>query len=145
MKAFKRGVLGFPLGIAMGYVITIAISFVLGKGEFFPCVPSLAETMGGELNAVVLQTVLCGLLGAGFGASSVIWEMENWSIAKQSGLYFFITASFMLPIAYFSNWMEHSFLGFLYYFGIYTAAVYSCLADSISIVEAQGKKNQFNN
>lgn len=75
--------------------------------------------MGNEINAVILQTILCGILGVGFAASSVIWEIDSWSIVKQTGIYFSIISVIMLPIAYFAYWMEHSVVGFLMYFGIF--------------------------
>ena len=59
-------------------------------------------------------------MGAGFGAISLIWENENMSIAKQTGLYFLAASLIMLPIAYFTHWMEHSAAGFLGYFGIFS-------------------------
>lgn len=75
--------------------------------------------MGNEIHAVVLQAILCGLLGAGFAASSVIWEIETWSLIKQTGIYFMMISVIMLPIAYFAYWMEHSIVGVLRYFGIF--------------------------
>lgn len=120
-QAFLRGLLGFPLGIAIGYIITIFISIGLGKGYYSPCIPGLVDAMGSEINAVILQTVLSGLLGSSFAACSVIWEIDDWSIAKQTFIYFMITAFVMMPVAYVANWMEHSFVGFLIYFGIFTA------------------------
>lgn len=114
-----RGMLGFPLGLAMGYLITIFISLTVSDGRYYPCVPELAAVMGNEINAVLLQAVLCGILGAGFGACSVIWEIENWGIVKQTGIYFSIISVIMLPIAYVSYWMEHSLKGILGYFGIF--------------------------
>ncbi len=63
--------------------------------------------------------ILCGILGTGFAASSIIWEIEYWSIIKQTGVYFLIVSIIMLPIAYFAYWMEHSVIGFLMYFGIF--------------------------
>lgn len=119
-KIIKRSILGFPLGITMGYVITILISFGWANGYYTPCVPELISIMGNEINAVILQTVLCGILGTGFAASSIIWEMDNWSIVKQTGIYFSIISVILLPVAYFSYWMEHSVVGFLFYFGIFT-------------------------
>ena len=75
--------------------------------------------MGNELNAVILQTVLCGVMGSGFAAASVIWELDSWSLARQSGVYFMIACIIMLPIAYITNWMEHSIAGVLSYVGIF--------------------------
>lgn len=118
-KVLLRALLGIPLGIAMSYIITILISITVQGGQYYPCVPSLSETVGSELGAVILQTALSGLLGASFAASSIIWEMEDWSIMKQTGLYFLITAMTMFPVAYFAEWMEHSVAGFLIYFGIF--------------------------
>ncbi len=118
-KIFLRSILGFPIGIAIGYWITICISLVWANGYYSPCVPELISVMGNEIRAVVLQALLCGLLGAGFAASSVIWEVENWGLTKQTGIYFLITSLTMLPIAYFAYWMEHSVAGLLRYFGIF--------------------------
>lgn len=118
-KIVIRSLLGFPIGIALGYLITILISLGWANGYYSPCVPELISVMGNEINAVILQTVLSGILGTGFAASSVIWEIDNWSIVKQTGIYFAVISVIMLPIAYFAYWMEHSIVGFLIYFGIF--------------------------
>ncbi|MCM1126564.1 MAG: DUF3021 domain-containing protein [Lachnospiraceae bacterium] len=118
-KIIMRSLLGFPIGIAIGYLITILISLGWANGYYSPCVPELISVMGNEINAVILQTFLCGMLGIGFAASSTIWEMDNWSIVKQTGIYFSIISVIMLPIAYFAYWMEHSIVGFFTYFGIF--------------------------
>jgi len=118
-QAFLRGLIGVPIGITIGYLITIFISRGWGNGYYSPCVPSLVEQMGSEINAVILQTVLCGILGAAFGATSIIWELDSWSIVKRTGIYFLIGSISMMPIAYINHWMEHSIGGFLSYFGIF--------------------------
>ena len=120
-QIIKRGLFGFPVGIAIGFVITIIISVCVRDGNFYPVTPELIETMGNEVNAVILQTVLCGIMGTGFAMASVIWELESWSLAKQSGIYFLIACIIMLPIAYIANWVEHSIGGFLSYVGIFVA------------------------
>ena len=120
-KAIKRGVLGFPLGISMGHIITIVLSLFWGNGYYSPVVPSLIDAVGSEIGAIVVQVALSGLLGASSAAASIIWEIENWSIAKQTGIHFFIISITMLPIGYFAHWMPHSLVGFLMYFGIFVA------------------------
>lgn len=116
-----RGLFGLPAGIAFGFIITIIISACIGKGIYYPVKPSLIEVAGSELNAVILQTVLCGIMGAGFAMASVIWKLDSWSLAKQSGIYFLIACVITLPVAYIANWMEHSVVGFLSYAGVFTA------------------------
>lgn len=116
-----RGLFGLPTGIAIGFVITLIISICIGNGSFYPVTPELIDATGNELNAVILQTVLCAIMGAGFAAASIIWELDSWSLAKQSGIYFMIISVIMLPIAYCTNWMKHTALGVLSYVAIFVA------------------------
>ena len=118
-QVILRGLLGVPLGIAMSTVIGLMISVVLANGRYAPCAPSLVLSAGNELNAMLVQTLLSGLLGATFGASSVIWELDRWSLFKQTGTYFSITSFVMMAVAYFSYWMEHSIRGLIIYFIIF--------------------------
>lgn len=118
-KLLLQGFLGFPIGIAIGFTITILISLCAGDGAFYPVTPELIRTMGSELNAVMLQTLLCGLMGSGFAMASLIWEMDAWSLARQTGTYFAIACVLMLPIAYVTNWMQHSLRGVLTYVGLF--------------------------
>lgn len=118
-KIILRGAVGIPTGIALGYLITIFTSLIWGEGYYSPCVPDLILIMGNEINAVILQTILCALLGVVYAASSVIWEMEYWSIAKQTSIYFLISSFVMIPTAWILYWMEHTVNGFLSYVGIF--------------------------
>ena len=77
------GLLG---GIVICYLITIGISISLGDGNFYPCVPSLVKRFGNEITAVIVQTILSAVLGAGFAGSSLIWEKDDWSILKQTSM-----------------------------------------------------------
>ena len=65
-----RGLIGFPVGIAIGYVITVIISICIGDGFFHPVNPELVNKMGSELNAILIQTGLSGIMDSlcnGFG------------------------------------------------------------------------------
>ncbi len=118
-KIIARFIWGFPVGIAIGYLITICSSLVWAEGYYSPCMPELVSAMGNEIRAVMLQALLCGILGGGCAAGSVIWEIEDWSLVKQTGVYFFVVCMVMMPTAYFMYWMERSAAGFLSYFGIF--------------------------
>ena len=118
-QLISRGLLGFPLGISLGYIITIMVSAFFGKGYYSAVMSELVTMMGNEINAVILQTLLCGILGTGFAMASLIWEIDSWSLAKQSGVYFAIACALMLPIAYITNWMKHTLVGILSYIGIF--------------------------
>lgn len=118
-RIISRVIMGFPMGIAVGQILSIIASYNLGRGTFEMCMPGFIETMGSELGAVALQTFLCGLLGAAGAGSSVVWETD-WGILRQTGAYFLILAGAMMPIAYVTGWMEHSLLGFLKYLLAFT-------------------------
>ena len=118
-RIIKLALIGFPIGIVIGFVITLIISACIGDGFYYPVTPEFISLMGNELNAVILQTVLCGIMGSGFAMASVIWELDSWSLAKQSGIYFLIACIIMFPIAYITNWMKHSIAGVLSYVCIF--------------------------
>ena len=118
-RIIKLALIGFPVGIVIGFVITLIISACIGDGFYYPVTPEFIDLMGNELNAVILQTVLCGIIGSGFAMASVIWDIDSWSLAKQSAIYFLIACIIMFPIAYITNWMKHSIAGVLSYLGIF--------------------------
>ncbi|MBQ1413098.1 MAG: DUF3021 domain-containing protein, partial [Clostridia bacterium] len=74
--------------------------------------------------AVILQFVLCGVMGFVFAAMSVVWENEKLNLAAQSAINFAISVCTMIPIAYICYWMEHSLEGVLQYIGIF-AGIYA--------------------
>ena len=119
-KVLMSALWGFPVGIAIGHVITILLSFARGDGGFYPCMPELISAMGGELQAVTLQTLLYGCIGMSFSASSRVWQMDGWSLLRQTGVYFLINAAVLLLAAYILRWMHCSVVGFLIYLGIFT-------------------------
>lgn len=110
---------GFLGGIVISHLITIGVSIAFGDGNYYPCVPNLVERFGSEVNAVIIQTILSAVLGAGFAGCSIIWEKDDWSLLKQTGIYFVIVSVLMMTIAYICEWMEHSVSGVLSYFAIF--------------------------
>lgn len=121
-KIIERTIPGIFIGVAIGQIICVLISLTNGNGEFIVCVPDFVNMIGNEAAAAAVQTLLCGIMGGGFAAASVIWEMDNLSIAAQTGICFGIYALIMFPIAYFTGWMGHSAAGIISYIGIFTAS-----------------------
>ena len=117
-KVILRGLIGAP---SISFIITLIISVIINKGEYYPVVPQLTALCGNELNAVVIQTICSLLYGAACGGASVIWKIENWSLLKQTVIHCLVISVSMLPIAYCMYWMPHSFLGsssFIFSFGL---------------------------
>jgi len=120
-ELFSRIVFGLLGGVVISYFITIGISLAIGDGSYYSCVPSLVERFGNEITAVIVQTVSSAVLGAGFAGSSLIWEKDEWSLLKQTSIYFGIVSALMMTVAYICEWMEHTIEGVLSYFAVFFA------------------------
>ena len=120
-KAIKLGFLSIPAAVFMGYVITIIISLAVGDGYYHPVAPGLTEQFDSQIAAVVFQTALLAIWGLVTGAASVIWRMEKWSLAQQTGIYFLILSIPAFIIGYAAHWIPGSIFGFVMYFGIFVA------------------------
>ena len=120
-KVLLRCLLGAPVGLAIGAIVTIIISLTVGDGVYYPVVPKLITDCGNEMNAVLLQAVCSLIYGAAWGGASVIWEKENWSILRQTVTHLIVCSISTFPIAYFMYWMKHSVSGILLYFSIFFA------------------------
>lgn len=119
-KALRRGILGAPIGIFIGYTITILIAlFNMEAGKYYPVVPQLTEQVNSEITAVVVQYVLMAVMGFGYAFGASVFEIEQWGIAKQTIINFLIITISTFPIAYTCYWMKHSLIGILSYVGIF--------------------------
>lgn len=118
-KILLRCFIGSFVGLAISTIITVLISLTVGDGNYYPVVPELITDCGTELNAMLLQTVCSLLYGAAWAGASVIWEIDEWSILRQSISHLLVCSIATFPIAYFMRWMSHSTKGVLSYFGIF--------------------------
>lgn len=133
-KLFERSILGFSIGIAIGQIISVLISLINRNGEFIICTPEFISLMGNEAYAAALQTLLCGIMGVGYASASLIWENDKLNLAAQTGICFGLYAIATFPIAYLTNWMEHSTAGILGYIGIFFGSfIFIWIAQYISL------------
>ena len=66
-KILKTGLIGMVTGIAGNYLLAILLSFALKLGYLMPYPAWLPESVGGEMNAVLLTALVCAVAGAGAG------------------------------------------------------------------------------
>ncbi|QPK93866.1 DUF3021 family protein [Actinomyces sp. zg-332] len=68
----------------------------------------------------VRGTFLVGIIGASVAATSVIYEIENWSLLKQSIVHFVIMTLTVFPCLLVSGWYKlNTSLDYLKVFGIF--------------------------
>lgn len=117
-KILFRTLMGAPIGVLVSLIITIIFSLCMGHGEYFPAPHELIVWCGGnETTAVIVQMICSLLVGAIGGGSSVIWEIEKWSLLKQTLVHFAVIAVPYYGISYVMNWLPHYLYGALGYSG----------------------------
>lgn len=115
-KILLRCLIGAPIGLCITTAITIIVSALIGDGNYYPVGSELIGNFGNELNAVVVQAVFALLFGAVWAGASVIWEIEHWSLLRQTVVHFLASSISAFPIAYYMYWMPHNAVGFSIYF-----------------------------
>ncbi|MDR2108088.1 MAG: DUF3021 domain-containing protein [Coriobacteriales bacterium] len=103
-SAISRTLLGFPLGMTIGVIFVLATSFAAGDGRLHPVTPALLQWMPDELTATFWQFILCGVLGAICSGSSILFEIEHWSLARQTAVHFLLMVGSLISIASVCGW-----------------------------------------
>lgn len=112
-KFIKRALLGFIWDIFAIYLITILTSINIGNGEYHAVNSIFLKACNTELGAVLMQFVIAGGLGIVFGGTTILWEIEKWSLAKQTVMHFLIVTTAMILSAYACNLIHHTIVSFL--------------------------------
>lgn len=118
-KVLFRCVFGAFAGLTISTLITIAISCVVGDGNYYPVALGLIGECGSELNAMIVQTVCSMVYGAAWAGASLVWEVDGWSLLRQTVTHLLICSLSALPIAYFLHWMPRTLGGIATYFAIF--------------------------
>lgn len=104
-QVFLRSLLGAFVGCFIGVVIIICISLAIGGGDMHVASPALLAQVGSEVGAFSLQMAAAMLIGAIWSGASVIWDVEHWSLLRQTLTHFLLCSVVCLPIAWAMDWM----------------------------------------
>lgn len=102
-KIFEKALKAIPLCITINYLIVIFISLRVGNGNFYPVSPNTVAIVGSEMKAVLIQLLIVFVLAITYGGGSVIWEIEEWSILKQTLTFYLLNVVPTMAIMYFSD------------------------------------------
>ncbi|HIG0360859.1 DUF3021 domain-containing protein [Clostridium sporogenes] len=92
-KGLKRAVYGITVGVFVNQLIFAIIA--LNKG--------LQGTV--EVNMMFNLFIISAILGFGIGAVSIVFDIEYWSLLKQTVVHFIAYACIYFPIAIYGKWM----------------------------------------
>lgn len=74
---------GALMGVGLQQLVSIGISARLHLGYYMACVATLPELAGGEIRAVVLQTGVCALAGAGTALALRLARQRQWRTLRR--------------------------------------------------------------
>lgn len=106
---FKKALIRMLISFAATVVVTDIVMLIntaimihtTGDAHVVPLVPSYAVHFSNSYIALIVQTLLCGLIGMSFGGCSVILDFERWSMIKQGIVHFLLTSIVWIPISVF--------------------------------------------
>ncbi len=102
-KILEKSLKAIPLCITINYLIITFISLKVANGNFYPVSPNTVAVVGSEINAVLIQLLIVIILAITYGGGSVVWDIEEWSILKQTISYYLLNLIPTMTIMYFSD------------------------------------------
>jgi len=120
MKKFGKTLLsGGLIGITFGYLIALLFSTLFQADYLFPSAPRFVSHFSSPLLATQISTLLWILIGEVWTFSSWLFEIERWSITKQTIMHCLCSYVGMTPLAILCGWFPLNFFWLTAYTGIY--------------------------
>jgi len=126
-----RMVFGFACTVTVAEIVmlisTLMVTQTTGNAQAVPLVPDYAAHFSSPYIALIVQVLLCGLIGMSFSGCSILFEVERWSIVKAAVLHFVLTAIVWVPVSMFCWGLgryKHVFISVFISIGITYAATW---------------------
>lgn len=100
-----RFCIGLGVGIAIGNLVTVLISYAHGNGALVT-IPQLTAFFGNTVDAFAVQNLLCACVGILFAEAGIIFAVERWTFPVKCLLHFGVTAVFYLPFLWLCYFQE---------------------------------------
>ncbi|MBD5530994.1 MAG: DUF3021 domain-containing protein [Lachnospiraceae bacterium] len=117
-KCLWRGAVSFTACVTVNVLIlmakTMSMVRITGDKQTLPdLVPEYAAHFENLFMALMVQTLLCGLIGFAFGACSVIMDIAKWSMVRQAVVHFVLTACVWVPVSIFCWGLGRYWISFI--------------------------------
>lgn len=113
-KALLRGLIGIPIGVFINVTVLLMISLSLGKIVNYQT--SLSES---PLIAFLINYIISIFVGFAFASGTAIFQVERWSITKQTLIHFVLTTSVFIPSAIIGKWTRPDIVSILMYIVVF--------------------------
>ena len=118
-KLIKRALMGFVYGVFIGQTILILESLIVGDGNFYAVSTYLVQHTRTRIAAVIIQYFITAIIGMTFAGTTVIFEIDSWSIVAQTFVHFLITSVVMFFAGFLCGWFPHTVGSTLIWFAVF--------------------------
>ena len=110
-KLIVHLIVGFLVGAGIGNLIAFLISLLTGgNAEAHHIVAMQLTAKIGLVGAIVLQTFLCGLFGMGSIGGMLLYQIDNWSLAKATIVHYVLIVTCYVGCSLILYWFPPEFV-----------------------------------
>ena len=109
-KALLRGLMGIPLGISVNMTAMLIISLAMGKMINYQTVISK-----NTLTAFAVNYMISIVVGFAFAIGTTTFEIEHWSLSRQTVAHFLLITTVFIPSAILGRWVRLNVVSILIY------------------------------
>ncbi|MDF7627232.1 DUF3021 domain-containing protein [Lactobacillaceae bacterium L1_55_11] len=107
------------VGLCIGFSVAMFFSLINGAHYWMPSSPEFVDRFSSPLMAALVSMFLWMGMGLVFGASNYIFNIERWSIDRQSTVHFLVTYVGFSILAILAGWFKLNTVNFLVFSLIY--------------------------
>lgn len=118
-KIIGRIVFGICIGIDIGLLMSIILSYLSGNKIYQPAPERFLQLFSNEITAMIASVFIWASIGVLFSVTSLIFTHTEFSISKMTVLHCIINYIFFVPLAVLAGWYSFDVIDLVSFTVIY--------------------------
>lgn len=118
-KIIGRIVFGICIGIDIGLLMSIMLSYLSGNKIYQPAPDRFLQLFSNEITAMIASVFIWASIGTLFSVTSLIFTHTEFSISKMTVLHCIINYIFFVPLAVLAGWYSFDVIDLVSFTVIY--------------------------
>ena len=118
-KIIGRVVFGIFIGIDIGLLMSIMLSYLSGNKIYQPAPDRFLQLFSNEISAMIASVFIWASIGTLFSVTSLIFTHTEFSISKMTVLHCIINYIFFVPLAVLAGWYSFDVIDLVSFTVIY--------------------------
>lgn len=118
-KIIGRVVFGIFIGIDIGLLMSIMLSYLSGNKIYQPAPDRFLQLFSNEITAMIASVFIWASIGVLFSVTSLIFTHTEFSISKMTVLHCIINYIFFVPLAVLAGWYSFDVIDLVSFTVIY--------------------------